>query len=203
MEKAYKIIKLLIAVLAFAVVMVGAGRLYQSLSRQMEDSSAAVVTQSTQPDSTQPESTRETEAPTPAPDFTVYDKEGNAHALSDCLGTPVVLNFWASWCGPCTGEMPEIQSFYESYGDQIQFLIVNLTDGSRETVDTASAFIAEQGYTFPVYYDTEMEGAIAYGVNAIPVTYFIRADGTLAAWTQGAMTDTQLQKGIDLLLEDA
>lgn len=198
MEKANKIIKLLIAVLAFAVVMVGASRLYQSLSRQMEDSGAAVVTQGTQP-----ESTRETQPPTPAPDFTVYDKEGGAHTLSDFQGTPVVLNFWASWCGPCTGEMPEIQSFYDSYGDKIQFLIVNLTDGSQETVDTASAFLAEQGYTFPVYYDTQMEGAIAYGVNAIPVTYFIRADGTLAAWTQGAMTDSQLQKGIDLLLEDA
>lgn len=198
MEKAYKIIKLLIVLLAFAVVMVGAGRLYQSLHRQMEDSINAVVTQSTQP-----ESTRETEDATPAPDFTVYDKEGNAHALSDCLGTPVVLNFWASWCGPCTGEMPEIQSYYESYGDQIQFLVVNLTDGSRETVDTASAFIDEQGYTFPVFYDTEMDGAITYGVSAIPVTYFIRADGTLAAWIQGAMTETQLQKGIDLLLEDA
>lgn len=197
MEKAYKIIKLLIAVLAFAVVMVGAGRLYQTLSRQMETEGVAVVTQSTQPDSTQ-----ETEAPTPAPDFTMYDREGNAYALSDFQGKPVVLNFWASWCGPCTGEMPEIQSFYESYGEQIQFLIVNLTDGSRETVDTASAFIANQGYTFPVYYDTGLDGAITYGVNAIPVTYFIRADGTLAAWAQSAMSETQLQKGIDLLLTE-
>lgn len=197
MEKAYKIIKVLIIVLAFAVVMAGAGRLYQALKSQMEPGGVAVVTQGVQPEDTQ-----ETEAPTPAPDFTMYDGEGNAHTLSDFQGKPVVLNFWASWCGPCTGEMPEIQSFYESYGEDIHFLIVNLTDGSRETVDTASAFIAKQDYTFPVYYDTDFDGAVTYSVNAIPVTYFIRADGSLAAWTQGAMTETQLQKGIDLLLEE-
>lgn len=194
MEKAYKILKLLIVVLTFAVVMVGAGRLYQTLSRRIEAERVTVVTQ--------PGNAQETDAPSPAPDFTMYDKDGNAQTLSDFQGKPVVLNFWASWCGPCTGEMPEIQSSYESYGEQIQFLVVNLTDGSRETVDTASAYISEQGYTFPVYYDTDMDGAIAYGVNAIPVTYFIRADGSLVSWFQGAMTEAPLQKGIDLLLAE-
>lgn len=199
MEKAYKILKLLIGVLAFAVVMVGAGRLYQNLASQADPGGIALATQP-QETAAATESTRETREPVPAPDFTVYDLEGNAHALSDFRGKPVLLNFWASWCGPCTGEMPEIQSFYDSYGDQVHFLIVNLTDGSQETVESASAFIDRQGYTFPVYYDTDMDGAMTYGVSSIPVTYFIDADGAAAAWVQGAMSESQLQKGIDLLL---
>ena len=81
-----------------------------------------------------------------APDFIVYDSEGNEVALSDFLGQPVVLNFWASWCGPCKSEMPDFQEVYEEYGEEVQFLMVNLTDGSQETVESASDYIANNGY---------------------------------------------------------
>lgn len=114
-----------------------------------------------------------------APDFTFYDIDGNPHTLSEFEGKPVILNFWASWCGPCKSEMPDIEAAYQEYGDEIQFLLVNLTDGINETVEIASGYIAEQGYTFPVYYDIDPEGvnplvgAEVYKVSSIPITYFL------------------------------
>ena len=134
-----------------------------------------------------------------APDFTVYDAEGNSVRLSDFLGKPVIVNFWASWCGPCKSEMPDFQTAYEKYGDQIVFLMVNMTDGSQETVQTASAFIEKTGYTFPVYFDSDSDAAITYGVRSIPTTYFIDALGNGIAWASGAINESMLEQGIDMI----
>ena len=197
MEKTYKILKLLIWVLAFAVVIVGASVLYNRLSADVDMGGIATTPQVVE------DPTGETEAQgSEAPDFTVYDMEGNAHKLSDFRGKPVLLNFWASWCGPCQMEMPDFQKFYESHGDQVHFVIVNLTDGQQETVESASAFIAEKGYTFPVYYDTDIDAAAKYGVSAVPVSYFIDAEGYFVAWAQGALTADMLQQGMDMLLSE-
>ncbi len=134
-----------------------------------------------------------------APDFTVYDPEGNAYKLSDFRGRPVVLNFWASWCGPCKQEMPDFNTAYGELGEDIHFLMVNLTDGSQETTDSASSFIAGTDYTFPVYYDTSSEAAMAYGVYSIPTTYFIDAEGYAIAQATGAINAETLQRGIDMI----
>lgn len=136
---------------------------------------------------------------TPAPDFTVYDAGGNPVKLSDHLGKPVVLNFWASWCGPCRKEMPDFDEVYKEMGDQVAFLIINLTDGKQETVDSASAFIASQGYTFPVFYDTASQAAYAYGVQSIPTTYFVDAQGYLVARATGAIDKETLKRGIEMI----
>ena len=131
-----------------------------------------------------------------APNFTVYDAEGNAVLLSDYLGKPIVLNFWASWCSPCKNEMPDFQAQYEALGNEVQFLMINMT-GGRETLSTTKNFIAQQGYTFPVFYDTFYSAADAYTVTLLPTTYFIDSEGYVIAYVTGAINATTLQEGID------
>ena len=135
-----------------------------------------------------------------APDFTVYDLDGNEVRLSDYIGKPVVLNFWASWCGPCKMEMPDFDEAYAELGDEIQFLMVNVTSG-RETLESASAFIEEQGYSFPVFYDTDSDAAMTYGVYSLPTTLFIDAEGYGIAQAAGAIDAETLQNGIDMISE--
>lgn len=140
------------------------------------------------------------EAIEPMPDFTVLDRDGNPVKLSDLRGKPVILNFWASWCGPCQSEMPDFQKAYETYGDDVHFMIVNVTDGSRETVETARAYVDGQGYTFPIYFDTTLEAAILYGASAIPLSVFMDAEGRYVAHASGALSAATLQKGIGMIL---
>ena len=185
--------KLLILMLTFALLLSGCAA---GTAAEVTEPAAAEVTESA------PTEAASTEAPKiAAPDFTVYDIDGNEVKLSDYLGKPVVLNFWASWCGPCKMEMPDFDEKAKELERKVQFLMVNLTDGSQETVETASAFIAAQGYTFPVFYDTDQSAAYAYGVYSIPTTYFIDAEGYAVAYAGGAIGADVLQKGIDMICE--
>ena len=134
-----------------------------------------------------------------APDFTVLDEDGNQVKLSDYKGKPVVLNFWATWCGYCKMEMPDFDEKHQELGSDVQFLMINLTDGKTETVEGASSFIASMGYTFPVFYDTSSMAAALYGVSAIPTTFFIDAEGYAIAQATGAIDGNTLQTGIDLI----
>ena len=137
-----------------------------------------------------------------APDFTVYDQDENPVKLSDFAGTPVVLNFWASWCGPCRMEMPEFEDAYQEYGDQVAFMMVNLTDGANETVETASALIQEHGYTFPVYFDITQAATILYGIRSIPTTFFIDGEGIVVGYATGSLDRETLQAGMDRILPE-
>ncbi len=136
-----------------------------------------------------------------APDFTVFDADGKAHKLSDYKGKPVVVNFWASWCGPCKMEMPAFQDKWEEYGSEVEFLMVNLVDHSSETVKSAQDFLATTDYTFPVYFDTEQSAAYTYSIYSIPTTIFVDADGNLVNKYTGAMGHTTLEQYMQQILK--
>lgn len=154
-------------------------------------------------DTAPPEDTGDSEEVTvyPAPDFTFYHLDGSAANLSDYFGKPMVLNFWSSNCGPCRSEMPDFQRAYEELGDAVNFVMVNVTDGYWDTVDSASSYVAEEGFTFPVFYDTDNHAAYTYGITGLPTTFFLSAEGNLVAGRSGAMNYDILMSGIDLIYQ--
>lgn len=136
-------------------------------------------------------------------DFTVYDSDMNKVKLSDYFGRPIVVNFWASWCGPCKSELPAFNDAYEKYKDDVVFLMVNLPDGYSDSQKSIEKFISENGYKFPVYYDFENNASTVYGVNSIPETLFINADGTLYDTQIGAMSAETLENYIQQIKGEA
>ena len=180
----------------------GASVLYNKLGDKVESQQLAdqtSQTSQTSSDSSSGNSSEQSAEKIVAPDFTVYDIDGNPIHLSDFKGKPVVLNFWASWCGPCKMEMPDFNEKYLELGEDINFIMVNSTDGSRETVEIASEFIKSTGYSFPVYYDNDSDASMKYGVYSLPTTFFIDADGNFVTYATGAISGDILQKGIDMI----
>ncbi len=134
-----------------------------------------------------------------ATDFTVYTESGDAVKLSDYFGKPIILNFWASWCGPCVSEMPLFQSLYEEQGEDITLLMVNLTSDMSETKAKATKLIKDNNYSFPVYFDEDADAAINYSISGIPVTYCIKSDGSVAKNYIGALNEERLGFCVDAI----
>jgi len=204
---------LLVIVLVFVLLLGGAYVLYDRLGQDVT-AEQMIVHAAPQPtaepaaqevipegESTKEADTSANEEPEDiiAPDFEVIDKEGNPVKLSSFFGKPIVLNFWASWCGPCQSEMPDFNEKYAELGGDVHFVMVNMTDGGRETVETASAFIEKNGYDFPVLFDTKSEAAMTYGAYSLPTSFFINAEGHVIAQAVGAIDAPTLQKGIDMI----
>ena len=171
------------------------------------DETTSAETSPEKESASQPDNSSDDETTTPirqlAPDFTVEDIDGNKYKLSDFRGKPVIVNFWASWCGPCKMEMPDFEELFKEYGGKINFLMVNMTDGFKETKEDALRHISSEGYTFPVYFDTDSEAAYAYRVSSIPATYFIDSEGYPIVYGVGALNKATLLQGIGMLPEFA
>ncbi|BCZ47373.1 thiol-disulfide oxidoreductase [Clostridium gelidum] len=136
-----------------------------------------------------------------AKDFVVYDENLKEVNLSDYKGTPVVLNFWASWCPPCKSEMISFNEMSKKYSkDKVAILMINLTDGQRETMSIASKYIKDNNYNMQVLFDNKMNAANIYNISAIPRTIFIDKDGYIVKDESGAITKEELESQIKLLL---
>lgn len=135
-----------------------------------------------------------------APDFTVYDGDGNEVKLSEKIGKPIVLNFWASWCPPCKKEMPHFEEVYKDMGDEVEFMMVDAV-GGKETSEKGKEHIEKEGFTFPVYFDEDEDAVGKYGVTTIPVSVFINKDGYIVAVAKGSIDKASLLRGIDLITD--
>lgn len=133
------------------------------------------------------------------PDFTVSDMGDKEVNFSSYIGKPTIINFWATWCGPCKTELPYFQKLYEKYGEEINFMMINLPDGQRETVDSVKSFINLSGYTLPFYFDTSRNTSYIFDMTYIPLTVFIDSDGKYLGNHVGAMTEEMLLKYINAL----
>lgn len=200
-----KHVGVIVAAVAFAVVLIGAGIAYSALApatdnKQIEVTGTDAV-QETEVDAADDtgDGNGANAATTPAPDFTMTDADGATLTLADFKGKPVLLNFWASWCGPCQSEMPYIQASWEENRADVEFVIVNMTGMNGETEQSAKAFLADAGYTFPCYFDANDSAASAFGVSSVPQTYLINAEGNIIGAYMGAMDASVLAQGIDML----
>ena len=113
-----------------------------------------------------------------APDFTLTTLSGESITLSDLRGQAVLINLWASWCGPCRAEMPAMQQVYEDYQDRgFQILAVNATN--QDSLSSAQAFVAELGVTYPILLDLDGKVSELYQLRALPSSFFVSPDGRI------------------------
>ena len=193
-----KQVKFILVLLGIAVFFLGTSFLYQFLSDRYDPQNVTVTDEQGDVAGDSSESSTQ---PMLAPNFTVYTEDGTAVKLSELYGKPIILNFWASWCPPCKSEMPDFETMYQKYGEDIHFVMINLTDGQRETVESGAAYVEAQGFTFPVYFDSDLDAANNYQVYSVPMTYFLDAEGYAIARASGAIDAATLERGISMIAE--
>lgn len=173
----------------FVTIMIIAVLLYPGLA---EKATGNTETTAVSENTTVSESTTKTQYPGYT-DVKFFDKNQNAVKLSDFEGKPIIINFWATWCGYCLYEMPDFEEAYKQYGDEIRFLFINTND----SFSRAEKYISENNYTTPSYYDLEYEAYTAYGLSSLPRTVAIDAEGNMIYNRAGMITADILQSIID------
>lgn len=144
--------------------------------------------------------------PAPGYDMELTDQFGKIHTLADYKGKVIFLNFWATWCGPCRNEMPDIQKLYEEYsarGEDAEAVILGIAGpeiGQEGTREEIADFMNENGYTYPVLMDETGELFSQYGISAFPTTFMIDREGNVYGYVTGQMTEDIMRSIIDQTL---
>jgi len=135
----------------------------------------------------------------PAPDFTLKTLAGGTANLSDYTGRPVFLNFWASWCTPCRGEMPDIVAAYNAHhGAGLEVLAINLTD--QERMKDVREFVEAFQMPFPVLLDQKGKVRKRYVLRGVPTSVFIDAQGVVRLVNPGPIAGETIQRGLAEIL---
>lgn len=124
-----------------------------------------------------------------APDFELKNLAGETTRLSDFKGKPLLLNFWATWCGPCRAEFPDLQSVTVEH--KVVIIGINMT--TNDTPSQVPAFVAEFGVTFPIVLDEIGEVSRAYQVTGLPTSIFIDRDGIVREVRLGAINKAYIE----------
>lgn len=132
-----------------------------------------------------------------APDFELNSIEGKRIRLSDLRGTPVMLNFWATWCGYCVMEMPDMQAVFREMKtvpeeERVEILSINLLQSERNGLKDVKSFLEKTGYEFAVLLDEKSVVANAYRVSGIPMSFFVDRDGVIRYIHRGPLTKAML-----------
>lgn len=135
------------------------------------------------------------------PDFELETMSGEVVKLSDLKGKKVILNFWASWCGPCKAEMPHMEKYYKQHKESsnVEIVAVNLTSAERRGLDGVTEFIDSYGLTFPIPLDKDGKVSGDYSVITIPTTFFLGTDGKLSQKIIGPMDESMIEELVNNL----
>jgi len=145
-----------------------------------------------------PSSAQGVEVGNQAPDFQLQSLDGQTVSLGDLQGKPVLINFWATWCSPCRGEMPYIQEIYEEWSDRgLVVLAINIGESSSK----AEEFMQSYNLSFTVLLDTKQDVAQKYNIQYIPTTFFIDKDGIIQDKVIGAFQNkTQIENRLSKII---
>lgn len=141
--------------------------------------------------------------PAVAPDFTMKTLDGNNISFSDYQGKPVLLNFAASWCGPCEIEAPVLAAGYEKYKDQAVFLGIAVKDNES----SQRSFAQKHDLTFPIGLDPSGDIVYSYqkaakvSISGIPTTFFVDKDGTIVSFWVGPLTESNLDRLMSMIID--
>ena len=134
-------------------------------------------------------------------DVTVYTEYGDARTLTQLAdGKPFVMNFWATWCPFCIEEMDDFQKIVDEYDGRVSFAFIDVADGQRETVKDAAAWLLDNEYTLPAYYDTKLEASYAFGATGLPTTAVVNAAGEIVTIDAGKIDPERMRSLLNSLL---